>query len=211
MTDIVDWIDSVQRIVPGVDETLLVETVREALIQLSEETNIHSHVFVEPSTVDGTHTYTMTFPTDTILKEIVDAWYDGNPIDLWDVDDLQDDMADWDTREGNVSRFIIVDVTDIRLVGIPTADDKILRVSMYVRPAEGAATVDDRYWREHKDTITYLAASLLLSMPKSPDRPWGNASSANTYQARYAEKLSRVLSDGTRNQHTRKRRRAKPW
>lgn len=209
MTAITDWVNPVARIVPSADERLITEAVRQAVIQFAEDAKVHAFQDTQ-NTVASTATYDITLPANTVLLEIRTVFYDDVEIDLFDIDELRIYDKNFETTTGTPKRFYVSDEDTIGLAPIPSAV-AVLRVSAYARPAEDATAVDDRYWRDDRDTITFLAASILLGMPQSTDRPWGDPQVAYQYAMRYQTKLDQRLSDGPRHKHSQKRRRAKPF
>lgn len=207
-TNLTNWLSEVNRLVlKCTNDTIITDAIRDAVIQLAEEGRVHSHVFTKADTEASTASYDLTFPSDTQLYEVRILWYDEVEFSEWDVDALEDEDADWDSTEGTPSKYCIADEDTITLVPVPDTDDVELKVSMYVRPTEAAASVDDRYWNKYRIAIRYLAASLLLAMP---GREWTAAAWSDRYEKRYRTKLADVNFKGPRSQHSRPVRRSGP-
>lgn len=208
--NVTDWLDSVQRQAPGADEGLITAVTLQAIIEFAKDAKVHHFTFVKADTEADTATYDLTLPANTRLHEVEAVFYDGLPLKLEDPDMLQELHKTFLADTGTPTNFYMDDDDTVHLYPIPVADDKILRVVGYVAPAEGSTTVDDRYWNHYRQEIANLATATLLEMPQGPARPWADANRALHYRALYDDRLSRILSDGPKNQHATKRRRAQP-
>lgn len=164
------WYDDVLPHAPGCASAMALDAIRKAAIEFCKETRVWRYEHPAVTVSANVAEYPFTPPTDTVVSEILDAWYDGVWLEPLGPDELADINGNWLTWTG--PRPIYVTQSDertVRLVPEPTvtlADGLTMLVAL--KPAHDATTIEERLYEEYREEIACGALARLLMSPKKP-------------------------------------------
>ena len=180
-TALLDWTAEILLQVQGVPNPLIQLAVRQAAIELCEETLIWSEDLTRINVVSGTGSYTLTPPALSRLIAIDSAYYKAtsaadtafDPLDAipQDQKDLFSGTTAWKFETGTpVGYYHQEEITPLYLYPIPDANATSgLLVRVHLIPTVDTITIDDFLWSMHKDALTAGALAFIFGQK---DMPW---------------------------------------
>lgn len=107
------------------------------------------------------------------LVRIEKAWYDGVPMEVKTITEMDDEYADdWTTHTGTPSIAVQNSPGIIRLFPVPTAAAVTgLKVRASIKPGDAATGIDSEYAVILRETIKVGAKGALMLYP---NKPWTN-------------------------------------
>ena len=190
-TNLTTWYPEVLAKVPGVPPPTALAAILEGARKFCERTHIWIETLPEIDIVADTNTYALT-KSGAELIMVVNAKYKQAKSDGTESDDDQyytlapasEETLDrllsgsWEWRETtSPTEYYISDYSEpeswvLSFTEIPTeASTDGLRVKVAVKPDNSATTINDLFWSNHKDAISYKACAILFSQTATP---WGN-------------------------------------
>lgn len=190
-TNISAWYPDINMRIIGVPQPTQLIALRDAIRSFCEKTHLWKETLAEIDIVASTNVYTITKANAEIVM-VLNAKYKQPKSDGTESDDDQyytltpavDETLDriltgsWEWRTTSApSEYYISDYTEpeawvLSFTEIPdTASIDGLRVKVAIKPDNSATTVEDFFYSNHKDAITYKACSILYGLTAMP---WAN-------------------------------------
>lgn len=169
-TNFTAWYDDVLPHAPGCAPAIALDAIRKAAIEFCRESRIYQYDHPAVTVVASQATYAFVPATDTVVTEILDAWYDGVPLDPKGRDELGNISSNW--REWTGTRPIYItqdDERNARLAPIPTVGlASGLKMLVALKPTITATSIETRIYEEYREQIADGALARLYVSPKKP-------------------------------------------
>lgn len=176
---------------------------RLATIELCNRSFIWQFTTGELATVQGQSAYALPLPADTEFVQLLDAQYDGAPIDVKSVDWLDAYYADWRNATGT-PRYAVKRTEQSGIGGVtvvPTPDAavaSVLRFRVAIRPTLAATAFDPdgNFSGEfYEDIVSGVKARLMAS----PGKPYTNLKIAEYHFKKFQAGINRARIYALRN------------
>lgn len=192
-TAISAWFPYVRPDVMQAAPPLLLDAIRNALIEFCESTWIYTTSLASLSSVVGQSAYTLTLPTGTDVVALKSVVYDGSRIDVTSEDELDTlyPSSDWRTMTGVPFRYYqTADMSIIHLFPIPeVAVSNGIRIVSALKPMQEAETVPDFLYQDWRSDIAAGAKSNLFMMTASS---WGDPNKAAVFAQQFRQGINRA-------------------
>lgn len=149
-----------------ISERMLLEAIREFCAQT---TSWRVDMTPDLDYVASQSDYTLTFPTDTILVDIVTVQATDGGLQLKPTTPsrLDREVSEWRKTTGAPFSYMLVDAVTIRLVYTPpAAKTGALAIRLAVKPTLEATTIDDHLYDQYGDIFVHGALSKLYRIPR---------------------------------------------
>lgn len=187
--------------VSDVTRSMALRRMREASRDFFRETHAWRQDVVVPL-VDGTHTYTLTMPTDGELVEVHRVLYDDTKrTPLVKFTETQLTERHYRPHQiGTVEGYTQPVPTDIRFYGTPgSADDAVnVTVNCSFRPVLTAAEIPDWVGNRYYEPIVWGTLALLYNMP---DEKWSNITASQRFAGLF-EDAKRTARQAVENEYS---------
>ena len=165
--------------VPGCPIPMAINAIRNAAIQLCQESSWLTYTPAAIDIVAGTSEYALTPPTGSLVSDVL--WAAHNDQNLTAKTEAQLDMLSgtWRTDSGDPVYYTFISRATriIRLVPTPTtALTGGLKLRYAIKPTPTATTVDDTVFEEWHE---YIAAGALMRLLEIKDKPWSSQAEAD--------------------------------
>ncbi len=165
-TDYSEFFPYVLPSVPGCSSPMATDAIRTAAIDFCERSRAWTDNLTM-SALANTGAYPFVPPAGSAVAEILQAWFNGLPIDPKTPDELRQLYTNWRTESGNEPEFYTQeDTVSVTLVPMPEAalaDAIKLRVAL--APAADSTGVDTRIFNKYRTDIAAGALAILLKIP----------------------------------------------
>lgn len=146
--------------------------------------------------VDGTHTYTLTMPTDAELVEIRRVLYDDTKrTPLTKFTETQMTERHYRPHQSNcVDAYTQPLPTDIRFYGTPASDDDAVNVAVNCsfKPTITAAEIPDWVGNRYYQPLVWGTLSLLYNMP---DEKWSNITASQRFAGLFQDAKTKARQE----------------
>ncbi len=133
----------------------------------------------------------ISLPDGAALHEIERAWFSGRKLDPEPFTDAPPE----DLVSGPATAFSQVDRGEILLW--PAGEAGTLRLSLFLKPSQGADEVPDDLFQDHLEDIAAGALGKLLLIP---EKSWTNPSLAGVYVSRFEAACNKHFASNIRGQ-----------
>jgi hypothetical protein len=191
---------------PGCPVELAIQQIRHAAIEWCAETRCWPYEVPAINAVTGTHTYTLTTPTDARVSEILWVWYGGpagqNVRILYPkaTDALASQYQDWRNLANGYPQWITtlgVDVDQVRLVPPPRVmASETLRPLVTLKPTLDATTIDDKI---HQEYVEWIAMGAKARLMLKPGKPYTSVELGTALMQQFKDKLNETYNDYQRS------------
>ena len=191
---ITDFIPQVQLHVDNAPRVLMIDALRETLIDFCERTRYWRYECDDllTASVGGSviREYALDIPVQTEVVSIRSITFDGNkPVLEQSMDYLDRDDPGWRSLTGNPDYYVLRDPGTILLSREPSAADLTISAVVCLKPSYDALTVDDILLTQCRAAI---AAGASARLKKMTGKPWSDLPGAqmlsNEYEAAVADK-----------------------
>lgn len=188
MTALTAWHDLVVPEIRGVTPEASLYEIRRIAIEFCEQSQAIDTQLAAINVVASQSTYTLTPPADTMIVDVHRVEYNGKVLTPSSQADLDRAFDKWRTETGVPKYWYLETRTTLRLAKTP-ADTLTagLVVTVATKPTDTAATVDDRLWTDHAESIKIGTLGRLLMMD---GKPWSNPQKAALYQSQFVSRIN---------------------
>jgi hypothetical protein len=169
----------------GVPEFVAINAVRNAVIEFCRKTHYWQEDLDPASGTAKVPNYPVDTPPNTVLVDIVGAWYNGTLLVPKSIDELSQiyRTLDWRTIDGNPAYYTRVIEPEIILVPYPTASlPNALTMRVALAPTRNSTYVDSALYEHYVEEIGFGARARLYSMT---GQPFANDADAKTYALKF--------------------------
>ena len=192
-TAISSWYPYVRPDVVQAAPPLLLDAIRNALIEFCESTWIYTTSLIALSSVAGQADYTITLPTGTDVVALKSVVYDRARLDVTSEDELDTlyPHTDWRSMTGKPFRYYqTADMSIIHLFPIPeVAVANGIHIVSALKPTQDAETVPDFLYQDWRSDIAAGAKSNLFMMMASS---WGDPNKAAVFAQQFRQGMNRA-------------------
>ena len=180
--------------VPGCPDSLVLNNLRSATIDLCEKSKAYVCDLDAITTVSGVFEYEFDQPTGTDVHQVLWMTYDGNDLDPITPRSLELNYPDWRDRSAIPQVYLQKDVNTFWLVPVPnsTISNGVL-ASVALKPKRTSNNIDTKFSDSYRDGIIYGALHRLLRIP---NRDWTDIGSANNYFSLFSEEVRQAELKG---------------
>ena len=180
--------------VPGCPDSLVLNNLRSATIDLCEKSKAYIYDLDAITTVSGVYEYEFDQPTGTDVHQILWMTYNGDDLDPITPRSLELNYPDWRDRSALPQVYLQKDVNSFWLVPVPNATlSNGILVSVALKPKRTSNNIDTKFSDSYRDGIIYGALHRLLRIP---NRDWTDVGSANNYFSLFSEEVRQAELKG---------------
>jgi len=202
---ITDFIPAVQLEVSNCPRVVMIDAVRQVLIDFCTRSRFWRYECDALVTVYGVREYELDIPVQTECVSIRTLSFDARPLTEKSIDWLDENEPNWRTMTGRPSYYGLRDPNTILLDRAPGADYEIT-ATVALQPSETALTCGDILFERCRDAIANGAISRLKGMT---DKPWSDENGEAKKRGLYEMKLSEFKSIAQKGYGTRGKIRAR--
>lgn len=175
--------------VPGASDALIKSSIRSALVELCEKTDVYQLELDPITTVKNVFEYDLEPPTDTVVHKILWMTYDGDDLEATTSPLLEQRKPKWrqDGYQGTPEFFVKQSQTLFYLAPVPntTKTDAIL-LRAVLKPTFSSSSCSDDIMNDYRDTIVNGTLARMLRMP---GRDFTDYTGAGVYTSLYQQGL----------------------
>ena len=174
--------------VPGCPDSLIIQHIRAATIELCEKSSVYQQQLDAISTVSGLYEYEFDAPASTSVHKLVWGVLEGDALEPVSSGMLEQRVPDWRNQTGTPEYILKNDLVTFWIAPVPSstvANSLILRVAL--KPTYTSTACDDTVMSDYRDTIINGAIGRLLRMPA---KEWSDVSAASVYFGFYNEGIT---------------------
>tara|TARA_R110002012_G_scaffold214683_2_gene385764 strand:+ start:2442 stop:3125 length:684 start_codon:yes stop_codon:yes gene_type:complete len=180
--------------VPGCPDTLVLNTLRAATIDLCEKSKAYVFDLDPISTVSGVYEYDFDQPTATEVHQVLWMTYNGNDLDPITPRSLELNFPDWRDRSSIPQVYLQKNPNTFCVIPVPNATlSNGLMLSVALKPTRTASSIDTTFSNQYRDGIVYGTLHRLLRIP---NRDWSDINSANNYFTLFSEEVRQAELKG---------------
>jgi len=166
------WLPYVQVNVPDCPRALIIEAVRQKVIEFCAKSRFWRKELDGFNTVATDSEYEITTPVDSTIADILKIKVNKELLEPKTQDDLESLYQEWRDVAGQPKYFFLRDTSTVVFSPIPDAVYTV-RLLVALKPTQAAQGVDEIIFEEYKDAIKHGALAYLMQMPEkswfSPD------------------------------------------
>ena len=141
--------------------------------------------------------------TNTVVHELMEAWYDGKELDLTSERELAIDNGEWRKTYGVPTRIFLSDLNQVSLWPAPaSAQTGVLTVKVAVAPKRLATEIPEILTETYWDTLRVGTESIIMDMKSEVWADPDAANRKNAFNAGIRKARNRVVSAGIRRSKT---------
>jgi hypothetical protein len=200
------WLPIIQVDVPDCPKALIIEAIRQKVIEFCSKTRFLRKELDGFYTVDSDSEYELETPVDTTIVDVLTVKVNKRELTPKTQDDLENLYQDWRDQSGEPRYFFLKDTKTAVFVPIPN-DIYPVRVLVVLKPTQSAQDVDEVIFEEYRDIIKHGALSYLMQMY---GKAWSEPNMAVFHENKYQAGVSEALLRSQRSYALRKTFRVKP-
>jgi hypothetical protein len=181
VTAFTEWIPSVRVEVPNCPAPLVVDAVRQSVIDFCRRSRCWRYECDTLPAVADVREYALDVPVQSVVIAIRSLRVNGTPLAEESIDVLDQTEPGWRTATGLPIMYTLVDSGTIMFYGQPQEDASIDAV-VALMPSQDAETCGDVIYDEWKQAITTGAVSRLRGMT---GMEWSDLQASDYLRAKY--------------------------
>lgn len=166
------WLPVIQVSVPDCPELLILEAIRQKVIEFCSKSRFWRKELDGFNTVATDSEYEIITPVDSTIADILKIKVNKELLEPKTQDDLESLYQEWRDVVGSPKYFFLRDTSSVVFSPIPDAVYTV-RLLVALKPTQAAQGVDEIIFEEYKDAIKHGALAYLMQMPEkswfSPD------------------------------------------
>lgn len=167
--------------VPGCPDSIIINTVRSAVIELCEKSGVYQAELDPVTTVANTFEYDLEAPRGTSVHKIVWATHQGKDLEPISSALLEQRQPNWrDASKASTPEYFVKQTSStFWLVPVPNVtgtSSTIVRAQL--KPTYLSKTCDDDVMNDYRDTIIN---GTLFRLLRIPNKEWSDLQSAGIY------------------------------
>jgi hypothetical protein len=173
----------VQVDVPTCPKGLIIEAVRQTVIDFCQTTGFWRKELDGFYTVATDGEYELITPVDTAIADVLTIKVNERTVEAKTQDDLENDFSNWRTLTDSPKYYFLPDKKTLILVPTPDAVYPV-RITATLKPTQSAQGCDELIFEEYKQVIVNGALAWLMD---KPSKEWSNPNLADIYKHYYTE------------------------
>ena len=200
------WLPYIQVNVPDCPKALIVEAIRQKVIEFCQRSLFLRQELDGFYTVADDNEYDLSPPVDNNIAQLLTLKVNKRELEPKTQDDLEEIYQEWRDQEGQPSYFFLKNTYTAILVPKPIGVYPV-RILVALKPTQSAQGVDESIFEEYKDAIKHGALAYLMLMA---EKSWSNPNMSAIYQSQYDAAVTDAQSRANQGYAHRKTFRAKP-
>jgi len=204
MADLLDWVPSVQADVPNCPTPMMVDAIRQVVIDFCRRSRYWRHECspLVTTVVDGAaiREYELDTPVQTRVVAIRSLRLEGKALAEMSMDALDNEEPGWRTATGTPSGYALTDTGTVLLDGDPVENSE-LAATVALMPSQDAQTCGDIIYADFRDAVTAGASARLKSMS---DKPWTDPNLVMLRRSEYEAGVTAAMSRASDSYATRR-------
>lgn len=200
------WLPYVQVNVPDCPKALIVEAIRQKVIEFCQKSLFLRQELDGFYTVADDNEYDLSPPVDNNIAQLLMLKVNKRELEPKTQDDLEEIYQEWRDQEGQPSYFFLKNTNTAILVPKPIGVYPV-RILVALKPTQAAQGVDEIIFEEYKDAIKHGALAYLMLMA---EKTWSNPNMSAFYQSQFDAAIQESKIRSEQGYALRKTFRAKP-
>jgi len=200
------WLPYVQVNVPDCPKALIVEAIRQKVIEFCQRSLFLRQELDGFYTVADDNEYDLSPPVDNNIAQLLMLKVNKRELEPKTQDDLEEIYQEWRDQEGQPSYFFLKNTYTAILVPKPIGVYPV-RILVALKPTQAAQGVDEIIFEEYKDAIKHGALAYLMLMA---EKTWSNPNMSAFYQSQFDAAIQESKIRSEQGYALRKTFRAKP-
>ena len=175
------WLPYVQVNVPDCPKALIVEAIRQKVIEFCQRSLFLRQELGGFYTVADDNEYDLSPPVDNNIAQLLMLKVNKRELEPKTQDDLEEIYQEWRDQEGQPSYFFLKNTYTAILVPKPIGVYPV-RILVALKPTQAAQGVDEIIFEEYKDAIKHGALAYLMLMA---EKTWSNPNMSAFYQSQF--------------------------
>lgn len=196
--DFEDYLSRVRQDAPGCPESVMIDAVRDAAIELCERAHIWRETLAAINTIIGTDRYTLTPATaNTNVVLPVSVLYKDKPLEGKSEEELDATDYGWRTADNGQPTAFINDPGGILWLNRKPEEaitgGLVVRVSL--KPTQTATAAADFLYQDHLEAIAHGAKRRLM---ETVGKKWSNADGSRFHGAKFNYYVAQAHAKATK-------------
>lgn len=175
------WLPYVQVNVPDCPKALIVEAIRQKVIEFCQRSLFLRQELDGFYTVADDNEYDLSPPVDNNIAQLLMLKVNKRELEPKTQDDMEEIYQEWRDQSGEPSYFFLKNTNTAILVPKPMGVYPV-RILVALKPTQAAQGVDESIFEEYKDAIKYGALAYLMLMA---EKTWSNPNMSAFYQSQF--------------------------
>lgn len=200
------WLPVIQVSVPDCPELLILEAIRQKVIEFCAKSRFWRKELDGFNTVATDSEYEITTPVDSTIADILKIKVNKALLEPKTQDDLESLYQEWRDVTGQPKYFFLRDTSTVVFSPIPDAVYTV-RLLVALKPTQAAQGVDEIIFEEYKDAIKHGALAYLMQMP---EKSWFSPDMSVFYSTQFEASIVSAKLRAEQGYNLRKTLRVKP-
>ena len=175
------WLPYVQVNVPDCPKALIVEAIRQKVIEFCQRSLFLRQELDGFYTVADDNEYDLSPPVDNNIAQLLMLKVNKRELEPKTQDDMEEIYQEWRDQSGEPQYFFLKNTYTAILVPKPMGVYPV-RILVALKPTQAAQGVDEIIFEEHKDAIKHGALAYLMLMA---EKTWSNPNMSAFYQSQF--------------------------
>jgi|TARA_A100001015_G_scaffold215011_1_gene241358 hypothetical protein len=176
--------------VPGCPDTLVLNNLRSATIELCEKSKAFVFDLDPITSISGVYEYDFDQPTGTDVHQILWATYDGEDLDPISPRSLEVNYPDWKDKSSIPQVYLQKTPNTFWIVPIPSSTKtSAIQLSVALKPTRSSNNIDTTFSNDYRDGIIYGTLYRLLRIPS---KDWTDPGAARDYLSLFNEEVKQA-------------------
>ena len=176
--------------VPGCPDTLILNNLRSATIELCEKSKAFVFDLDPITSISGVYEYDFDQPTGTDVHQILWATYDGEDLDPISPRSLEVNYPDWKDKSSIPQVYLQKTPNTFWIVPIPSSTKtSAIQLSVALKPTRSSNNIDTTFSNDYRDGIIYGTLYRLLRIPA---KDWTDPAAARDYLSLFNEEVKQA-------------------
>ena len=175
------WLPYVQVNVPDCPKALIVEAIRQKVIEFCQRSLFLRQELDGFYTVANDNEYDLSPPVDNNIAQLLMLKVNKRELEPKTQDDMEEIYQEWRDQSGEPQYFFLKNTNTAILVPKPIGVYPV-RILVALKPTQAAQGVDEIIFEEYKDAIKHGALAYLMLMA---EKTWSNPNMSAFYQSQF--------------------------
>jgi len=175
------WLPYVQVNVPDCPKALIVEAIRQKVIEFCQKSLFLRQELDGFYTVADDNEYDLSPPVDNNIAQLLMLKVNKRELEPKTQDDMEEIYQEWRDQSGEPQYFFLKNTNTAILVPKPIGVYPV-RILVALKPTQAAQGVDEIIFEEYKDAIKHGALAYLMLMA---EKTWSNPNMSAFYQSQF--------------------------
>ena len=175
------WLPYVQVNVPDCPKALIVEAIRQKVIEFCQKSLFLRQELDGFYTVADDNEYDLSPPIDNNIAQLLMLKVNKRELEPKTQDDMEEIYQEWRDQSGEPQYFFLKNTYTAILVPKPISIYPV-RILVALKPTQAAQGVDEIIFEEYKDAIKHGALAYLMLMA---EKTWSNPNMSAFYQSQF--------------------------